>query len=164
MIIILDECEMAICKMMAERRHATAREHNVRDQRMDKKMSGFEIDLLGAVSEMAWAKWRNTYPDLTASPRSGTYDAEYLGVTIDIKATKYKNGRLLSTLKKKEEDAQVYVLAIVEDNKVDFVGWTKASTLLSEENIGDLGCGKGYIMNQDQLTKFKEDGDEDNNV
>lgn len=77
------------------------------------------------------------------------------GKSVDVKATRRTNGRLLATLKKAVEDADIYVLAIVADNTVTFPGWVFAKELLNPENIIDLGHGSGYALEQSQLRPFK---------
>ena len=88
------------------------------------------------------------------SPRSGSAD----GVTkennrYDIKSTHYKTGNLLSTLKV-NQDVDVYVLAYVNKNIVDFVGWATKDELIRKENIKSLGHGSGYFLSRHKLHKF----------
>lgn len=156
MKIELDTGEYAVARMLASMRNLAARSAGVKDARMDNAMNAIELDEIGLVSEIAWAKWQNTYPDLTTSARSGTYDSYCKGKRVDIKATKYKNGRLLAHIGKKDkDDVDMYVLAIVDGNVVDFVGYAMAHELLSDANIKDLGHGKGFAMDQSQLRRFR---------
>ena len=157
MKIILDNSEMLICSVVATLRNTTARGNGVRDARMDNKMTAIDIDTIGMMAELAWAKWKDCYPDLSVFPQSGTHDFVIDGYTIDIKATRVKSGRLLATLKKSECCSDIYVLGIVDGNEVDFVGYATKSDLFREENIRDLGRGNGYSLDQSSLRKFKEE-------
>jgi ABC-type dipeptide/oligopeptide/nickel transport system ATPase component len=76
------------------------------------------------------------------------------GKRIDVKSTRYKDGRLLATLKD-NPDVDLYVLAIVDGGTVTFPGYATKSQLCREENVQDLGRGSGYVMTQDRLTAFK---------
>jgi hypothetical protein len=48
----------------------------------------------------------------------------------------------------------VYVLAYVNGQTVEFVGWAKKEELIKEENIKDLGHGKGYFLCRKKLKPF----------
>jgi hypothetical protein len=72
---------------------------------------------------------------------------------VDVKSTRYQSGRLLATLKD-NPDVDIYVLAIVEDNRVCFPGYARKSRLCSEENKVNLGRGVGYALEQSKLSPF----------
>ena len=78
-----------------------------------------------------------------------------MGKRYDVKATTYKHGRLLSTLKI-NNDVDIYVLAIVDHNQVDFVGFATATELRQDENLTDLGHGQNYSLPQDKLRAFRQ--------
>lgn len=151
----LDAGEMAVAQAVAAMRHGINRASSVSNSRVGPQ-SDYQTDLDGLVAEIAWAKWRNCYPDLSVSPRSGGADALVSGKRVDIKATRYANGRLLAVPSKHKDDADVYVLAIVNESTVRFPGWAYSDELLSEQNLTDLGHGPTYAMTQDQLRPFKE--------
>lgn len=109
------------------------------------------------IAEYAFCKWQNVFCDLVPDPRSGSADCVLGGLGIDVKATRRSNGRLLVTLKH-NPDVQVYVLAIIEGNMVRFPGYARREDICREENIVDLGHGKGYGLTQDKLRQFKEKG------
>ena len=156
MKVVLDAGEMATAQSVAAMRSAINRASSVRDGKMGGQ-SGYQTDLDGIVAEIAFCKWRNVYPDLTIKPRSGSADAVIGDKRVDVKATRYQNGRLLAVTGKREEDADIYVLAIVNDNEVRFAGWAYAHELLRDENLMDLGHGQGYALPQNRLRQFKEE-------
>jgi hypothetical protein len=78
------------------------------------------------------------------------------GKKIDVKTTKYQNGKLLAVLKKKEEDTDVYVLMLGEFPTYRYAGWAWASELIDERNIKNLGYGPTYVMEQDRLHQERE--------
>ena len=109
---------------------------------------GSEADVMGLMAEYAFSKHFNTFPDLGLTPRSGSEDGTYKGYRYDIKSTKYKNGKLLSTLKV-NDDVDMYVLATVEDSTVTFPGWAFKKDLIKKENIKNLGHGAAKCLGCD---------------
>lgn len=152
-VITLQAGEMAVCTVLAEMRNAVARSSSVVNAKMGKQ-SDYQTDLDGMVAEVAFSKWRNCYPDLTIGARSGGVDCVLNGKKIDVKSTRYPNGKLLATLSKAVDEVDIYVLAVVNGNQVTFPGWAHSHELINEQNIVDLGHGRGYALNQSQLRKF----------
>jgi hypothetical protein len=157
LIVKLSDSELAVATMVALARRSSARGGNVHDAQVGKQ-DPFDIDLDGMLAEMAFAKQFNYYPEFTVGPRSGGADfVGRLGQTIDVKATRHKNGRLLATTKKNLDPCDVYVLAIVLSNReIDLVGYANKEDLFIEKNLINLGHGTGYGMSQETLRKFKE--------
>lgn len=157
MIVELDPGEYAVAHMVATMRRTVNLSAHVRDQRRDSKMAAIDLDLIGAIAEVAWGKWKNCFPDLTISPRAGSADAVVGGLRVDIKATTRNDGRLLATTGKKEGAAEVYVLAVVDGARVEFKGYALSEDLLSESTLTDLGHGPTHALPQSELRKFRED-------
>ena len=145
--------EITVCQMLGRMRSLIARNSGVKDAKIGDQ-DGAEADVLGVMAEYAFAKKFNTFPDLGLTPRSGSADGVLNGKRYDIKSTTYKTGRLLSTMKV-NPDVDIYVLAVVDGNEVDLVGWAKKEELIKDENIVNLGHGKGYALTQDKLNIFK---------
>lgn len=153
--IELSASEMAVVQILASMRHAMNRGHAVGNARIGPQ-SDYQTDLDGLVAEFAFCKWKNIWPDMSVSPRAGGADCTFNGRTIDVKATRRVDGRLLATTSKSVEHASIYVLAIVKDNLVTFAGWAFAKELLDEFNLTDLGHGPTYALDQSQLRAFKD--------
>ena len=84
---------------------------------------------------MRFVKKFNLFPDFDISLRSGSFDGKTKnGKRYDIKSTKNKNGNLLATLKH-NKDVDIYVLAYVDNNEVDLVGWIDKDEFINEKNI-----------------------------
>jgi hypothetical protein len=153
MTIELDEHEVNLCKYIGEQRSIIARSNNVFDAKIGSQ-NGVDSDIQGFKAEYAFAKYINVFPDFGLSPRSGSCDGvTQKGMRYDIKSTHHKNGNLLSTLKV-NKDIDIYILAYICENIVEFVGWAYKAELIKEENIKDLGHGKGYFLSKDLLRKF----------
>lgn len=152
MKIILKPDEVAVCRIIGQMRSLIARSAGVKDMKIGPQ-EGDEADIVGLIAEYAFAKQFNVFPDLGLSPRSGSADGIIKGKRYDIKATTYKSGKLLCTVKD-NPDVDVYILAIVSNNEVNVVGWEYKENLRKDENLIDLGHGKGYALTQDKLQSF----------
>ena len=152
MIELTDE-DIAVVYLLGGMRSTVAREAKV----VDKKCGvhdGVAGDIDGFTGEYAFCKWNNLFPDIAASPRSGSYDCKTkTGTRIDIKTTRYKNGKLLATLKD-NPDVDIYVLAIIDGKTVKFPGWISKLELCTDSNIRNLGHGDCYCMDQSELKPF----------
>lgn len=148
--IDLSKHELLVCQTLGIFRRTCA-SGNVIDRQVGKQ-DPWEIDIDGMVGEFCVAKWLNVCPDFTVSIRQGGVDLiSPSGKTIDVKTTRYKTGRLLATTSKINTACDIYVLAIVDDTGCDIAGWATKEELLLDENLIDLGHGKGYGLTQDKL-------------
>lgn len=146
--------EEAIAHLLAVMRNATCRSNGVKDQQYGDQ-NPIEIDTDGLLAEMAFGKAYNCYPDFSIFPRKGGVDLTApSGKTVDVKATRVKNGRLLIALNKNPDEVDRYVLAIVEQGCVNLVGYMESRDAINPENIGNLGHGKGYVIPQSKLTEM----------
>ena len=149
MQITLNEVETRLARFVARRRYELARENN----RPNLKMGGQSneiTDLDGVAGEIAFCKVMNVYPNLVIG-EVDEYDADILSGTVDVKTTKYRNGRLLAVRSKKMRQADLYALITGTIPNYRFVGMATGEELFQEENIKDLGWGKGYVLDQDIL-------------
>jgi hypothetical protein len=154
MIVNMSPPEAAIAQVLAVMRNTTARQNGVTDKQMGKQ-DPIEIDRDGILAEMAFGKAYNLYPDLTVYPRKG--GADLIGKTgkrIDVKATRYKTGRLVIHIDKPVDEVDIYALAIVDGDDVNIVGYIESFKAIRQENVRDLGHGEGYVIEQDQLIKL----------
>lgn len=155
MIIHMTPSESAIAQMLAVMRNTTARQNGVKDKQMGKQ-NPIEIDRDGIISEMAFGKAFNLYPDLSVYPRKGGADLISRNKKkIDVKATRYRTGNLVIHIDKPVDEVDIYVLAIVDGDDVDLIGYIQSEVAISQENISNLGHGNGYVIDQSRLIKFK---------
>ncbi len=144
--------ELLVCKTLGIFRRTCA-SGNVIDRQVGKQ-DPWEIDIDGVVGEFCVAKWLNVFPDMTVSIRKGGVDlTSPSGKTIDVKTTRYKTGKLLATTSKVNTPCDIYVLAVVDDLGCTIAGWATKEELLNDNNLVDLGHGKGFALTQDQLNK-----------
>ena len=154
MIVQLTQEDLLIINFVGRSRSLIARAAKVTDVKQGQQ-DGPEADVLGFTGEYAFAKHKNLFPDFGLSPRSGTPDGILDKYKYDIKSTNLTTGQLLCTLKE-NNSVDIYILAIVQDGSVSFPGWAHSKDLRKDENIKDLGRGKGYVMDQSRLTRFKD--------
>jgi hypothetical protein len=153
MKVKLDPFEIEVCQYIGRRRSEVSRSTYAKVTKIGAQDT-VESDIQGFMAEYAFAKYLNVFPDFTLNPRSGGYDGiTTKGARYDIKSTKNKKGNLLSTLKA-NNDVDIYVLAYVDDDSVEFIGWARKDELIREDNIKDLGRGKGYFLSKDKLRSF----------
>lgn len=158
MIVHMTPSESAIAHMLAVMRNTTARQNGVKDKQMGDQ-DPIEIDRDGIIAEMAFGKAFNLYPDLSVYPRKG--GADLFGRTkkkIDVKATRYKTGRLVIHIDKPVDEVDIYALAVVDGDDVDLIGYIESEKAIREQHIRNLGHGNGYVIDQDHLIKFKSKG------
>jgi hypothetical protein len=153
--VTLTDDDLNICRILGNLRTLISRGNGIKDAKVA-DASGLDLDEDGLIGELAFCKHFNVFFDPTMYNRSGSADCVYNGHKIDVKSTRYSTGRLLATLKKATvDDVSIYVLAIIDGRKVHFPGWAYAHELCKEENIKDLGRGKGYALDQNQLRPWK---------
>jgi len=153
MIVELDIMEVALCEWIGTKRYEMNRASNIPISLMGKH-NPIKGDIQGFKAEYAFAKRYNLFPDFGLFPRNGSADGiTRNGKRYDIKSTHHKKGNLLATTKV-NTDIDIYILAVVNDNIVEFVGWAEKAELIKESNLKDLGYGKGYFLSREKLNKF----------
>ena len=152
----LNKAEQRLTEYMQKCRQLNKRKHGTHDTKIGAQ-SNEDTDRDGFGAELAFCKLFNCYPDLSIEVRSskaGTdrYDVEYNGWLIDVKTTIYPGGRLLVVPWKNEgAPPDYYALMVGQFPTYTFKGFLKASEMLQERRLGDLGRGPTYIAEQREL-------------
>ena len=153
--INLTDDEVMMCQHVGHLRSVLSRGNKVKDMKRT-DMAGLDIDAQGVTAEYAVAKHFNVFFDLGLSPRTGSADGVMNGYSYDVKSTHHALGKLLATLKD-NPDVDMYILCITPDRwTVKLVGWCWKKELINKKNIKDLGYGRGYALEQNQLRSFKK--------
>lgn len=156
MKIELDGGEVVTAQMLATMRHHINRACSVRNAKIGKQ-SDYETDLEGIGAELAFCKKYNYWPDLSIAPRKGGWDVlTRSGKKVDVKVTRYEDGRLLATTGKRMGDSDYYVLMVGKFPVYEVKGYCTETDLLKEENITSLGHGPTYALTQPQLRKLDD--------
>jgi hypothetical protein len=153
-ILSLTPIEQKLARYVGAARYNAARAAKVTNARVGGQ-SNEQTDVEGFAAELAFSRLVNVYPDLTIGARHGGFDCElneYFGIRVDVKATRYRSGRLLATRGKFDvSDVDVYALMVGEMPTYRFVGWATKEELIQQANLSDLGRGVGYVLPQARL-------------
>jgi hypothetical protein len=160
-LIFLTEDEVKFANLIGSKRNSSNRKLNTYDNRY-KKTDPIEIDQLGARAEMAIYKFCNQYPEdmFMFKPKSKANktdlgDIVIEGFSVDVKATKYKTGKLLANIGPLP-DIDIFGL-IVENNLNEYAikGFLPAYELHDEKRIEIVGR-RVYAAHQKDLLDFDD--------
>lgn len=152
MIIELNDAEQRLARYLALARYRNARKKGIVNHRIGPQSDEL-TDLEGIGGEIAFCKMMNLYPDLQIEYIPG-YDCVLPdGTKVDVKTTKYENGKLLSVPWKEPKDIDVFALMIGGIPRYRYAGMMKAKELLQEHRKQNLGHGVVYVATQDELYK-----------
>lgn len=151
MFITLSAFEQKVAEALAKARFRMARKLGIQNKRIGPQ-SDEETDKQGIGAEMVYCKLMNVYPDLTIDGGRPLDDALLInGKTVDVKATKYKNGKLLVSTKKRSMPCDIYALMVGTFPTYRLAGHMTAEELFQNKRLEDLGHGDGYAANQEEL-------------
>lgn len=153
---ILIESDQEIIRKTAKEISDQGRLHFVNNLKRN-KFSLYETELEGFGAEMAFCRMVGSFFNRTTNENED-YSVKYDcvlpdGRTVDIKNTKYPNGKLLVLFGKERFVVDMYVLMTGVFPSYIFRGWAAYSDIINSENIKDLGYGPNYIFEQHQLNK-----------
>jgi hypothetical protein len=147
----LTDAEQRLAKFIALKRFERNRHDGTIDRKIGPQSNEF-TDLVGIGAEIAFCKIFNVYPDMQIEKRNSCDAIICGGVSVDVKTTKYKNGKLLVALWKKERNPpDMYALMVGEMPRFVFVGFIKNNDLFVDNRIIDLGYGPTYFCEQSDL-------------
>lgn len=150
--IVLSGDDQALCIDLASRRFASNRSARVRNARVGPQSDEL-TDREGVAGEFAFCRLAGLEPDLTIEPRSAVNDqgdVPLSGLLIDVKTTRYKTGRLLARTHL-QSTGTLFVLMVGTFPSYTFAGCLPGHRLLIPENIGNLGYGPTYMVEQEDL-------------
>ena len=154
MKMCLGETEQKVCEYIAKERYNNARKKGITDNKKGPQ-SNYDTDLEGVASEMAAAKLLNVWPDIQIE-EIPTHDLIVGKYTVDVKATKYRTGKLIDALHKKDKACDYYMLMLGTFPEYSLGGFCKKEKLLTKETITNLGWGELHALEQDQLLSLEE--------
>jgi hypothetical protein len=151
--ITLNKAEQKLAFYLGAERLRRNQEERVRNARRGPQ-SDESISIEGIAGEIAFCKLMNVYPDTDTEGDRPPFDATLPdGRTVDVKTTKYPDGKLLVVPKKKNDPADIYALMIGEMPTYDFVGHLSASEVFIDARLADTGYGLSYTAKQGELDK-----------
>ena len=150
--VFLNNLEIELSKELAYRRYHECETKNVMNRKVASRKTNKEIVESGVLSEIAFCKMMNIYPDFTYHVRKGSADCVIDGVAIDIKTTNLSNGQLLVTPKKEIDGGiDLYVLMTGDGKNFTYKGWKNSKDVYDKNNLKDLGYGPTYVIKQQEL-------------
>ena len=144
MKITLSPRELAMCDIIASMRYwqGCGTDTTIIDKRIASR--------IGFTAEYAFSKQFNLHLDIISNLEKDSFDfISKDGATIDIKATYTKHGNLV--VPKLMHD--VYVLAIVDGNTVDLVGYA-TKEMIEKAGKKDLGNGPVWFVDRKDLKRW----------
>ena len=157
MRIALSDEARSLASVLAGFRRRSNRVAGVVDRQIGNS-DPFDIDYVGVLAELAFARCFNLWPDLACNPRAGGQDFDMPIGTIDVKATRHPSGNLLVPLRK-DSSSDFFVLARVSDTAVDLVGFAPASDVMHESRVKDIGFGPQFFFPAGELTDIRQLGE-----
>jgi hypothetical protein len=154
MMIRLERGEQEVCEYLAKERHNNARRKGVPRGKKGPQ-SDYETDLEGIASELAAAKLLNVWPDMKIG-EAPAHDLIVGSYTIDVKTTKYRTGKLIAALDKKNKPCDYYMLMLGTFPEYSLGGFCRKEELLNEDTITNLGRGPLHALQQDELMSLDE--------
>jgi len=154
MKITLNKAEQKLAEYLAKARYNNARRNKVKDKKAGDQSNEF-TDLNGIGGEIAFCKMFNLYPD-TETDLIDLPDEDctlHSGHAVDVKATKYANGRLIVALWKRDAKVDLYALMVGEFPTYRYVGMCRKEDVVNDGTIRDLGHGDTFALDQPDLTE-----------
>ena len=157
MLVRINNEDLSKCRQAATGRWQLARMSGVSNQRRDSNRSDNDIDFLGVRAEYAVAKVFQLGYEPTALGVDAGMDMWCGDVSLDVKSTFHRNGRMLfKTLDAFKSSVCVLVSSTDEANVMDVRGWAARSEFADLAEQVDLGHGPCWILNNDCLRLLPE--------
>jgi hypothetical protein len=157
--ITLTYCEQKLAHFVARHRNGNNRHFNVVNLKISAQ-SPLTVDLEGIAGEIAFCRLFNVYPDLDTDrpPPHPFYDATIPpppGYRIDVKTTKYDNGKLLVDARKdsvKTSAVDFYVLMTgTFPGPYTYRGMIAREIIIAPHRIETIKGYRSYVATQDEL-------------
>jgi hypothetical protein len=149
-VVVLNEAECRLAEYLAKKRQKDCEDLKVKNLKVGPQ-SDLQSHLEGIGAELAFCKLMNVYPD-TVTDRWPDSDAvTKYGESVDVKTTRYRNGRLVMPLHKANKQSDMYALMVGTFPEYRLVGMLSAEEVFKPENVHDLGHGPCYVIEQEKL-------------
>ena len=150
MFIKLSPSELRMCRFIGAMRYATTNDACAEQIQSDLDPLGIVVD--GVIGEYCVAKHLNLHFSMDTDLRDWGADLiSKNGKTIDVKTTKFKNGRLFATKTSQKKDFDIYILCELNEDGVDIVGWIYRNEFIKDENLIDGKKGQYYAIHNSKL-------------
>jgi hypothetical protein len=151
--IDLSAGEVMLARLLASLRTGLNRVTNVKSTKFG-DADLFHNEILGVAGEIAFAKSRNLYLDLSFDPRKGGTDFICNGKKVDVKTTERDDGRLLVPIWKTPEDSDIFVLVTGKVPTFKIRGFATSDEVFA--NRTSVGHGPCYAVPQNKLHQIAD--------
>ena len=135
--VSLNDAEFAIANFMAKMRCSTNEANGVAEKMIIENGNSLVINKIGMCGEMAVAKFLDAYPDFTYQSRSGGFDINFRGFSIDVKTSPKHKEMMVPEFKIRQPHPDIYIKVFGDSDKNPFeiTGWCYSHNLFLEENF-----------------------------
>jgi len=144
-------------KEMADKIESQGRDYFKNNYKIDKSMRFRDMNINGFGAELAFCKLCNTDFDSSTNESENHFNKFDTvlrnGLSVDVKTTKYRTGKLLVRLGKEKKKVDVYALMIGEFPNYEFKGFAYYQDIVNNDNIIKIRDVKTYALTQDFLKK-----------
>ena len=157
--IELSDWEWDVAKAAGSRRYKSNVDAGIPSIKVDEGRTDLEINVAGCASEIAFCRGFNVYCDLVQEARRSMDDdgdAVVRGMTIDVKSTHHKMGKLIVSSWKNPVD--LYALMVGYERNWEFKGVIGGGAMIVPERLKELvpGGAKCYQARQSELKPLEE--------
>lgn len=150
----LNDAEQVLARHVARARHQACRDAGISNGRRGPG-SDESIDLEGFAAEIAFCQIHNSYPYVEIVTRGPLPDWDVIvadGITVEVKSTTYKTGKLLLPVGKENDSVDVYALMIGSFPGPYYLkGFMGHDELIRPERIAEQRRGQAYEATQQEL-------------
>lgn len=151
----LTEGDLAVCKMFASVRTASARRGNIHRPFSTGFVEHMKNEEEGIIAEYAFCKHFNIFFDGAFGGKDVGNDCVLNGKRIDIKSIAEPDKNLLAHKHTDKSNVDIYILIYVNGVETSIVGWITKEKFIRDENIKTLPHGECYFMDQKALMVWK---------
>lgn len=152
-LVKLNMLELLIGSMVGMTRHLLAKKRSLVELKKAPDLTSIDINVNGAIYEMAFAKWLNVYWDFELR-KSKTGKVLYKAPDVagyQVRGTEHLNGRLI--YRQRDAKNEPYVLVVGSYFKYNIKGWMMGSEIVRHDEWinNPHGRGKCWMVPQPHL-------------
>ena len=149
--------EIELIKKMSADICSQDRSYFIDNFKRDKSTKLYNMNLNGFGAELAFCRLCDVIFDSSTDKNKNHFNNPdavlHNNITVDVKTTVYKNGKLLVRKGKEEKRVDIYVLMVGEFPVFMYMGWADYDKIINPDTIINLGYGETYSMIQEKLNK-----------
>jgi hypothetical protein len=158
-IYTLDESEQKIVELCAMQRQYNKIKTGWDGHKTVNKKSSLDLNIAGFGGEFIFCREFNLYPDFkihntSKELKTDDYDANWNGLSVDIKVNRKKNHPLMIP-KYAKSDCKIFALFTSNYPKYIFEGFTLNNIIFQDKNLR-MTRVEAYVIEKENLLSYKE--------